>query len=72
MVAETFLPANSSHIAKASYDDATEELTVEFASGDQYVYTNVPVRAFRGFQTAPSAGAYFARAIKGVYPYERM
>lgn len=68
---ETFVPRSSSNIAGATYERDVENLTVEFTSGDTYVYFNVPASVYRGLQAAPSAGQYFHRQIKNSYSYER-
>ena len=70
VVAETTNFPGSSNLASASYDPEVENLVIEFQSGQSYLYMNVPASVYRGLQTAPSAGAYFARWIKNRYSYE--
>lgn len=67
MTAETFAPPGSSHIATVSYDSDTQELEIEFQSGDSYAYSSVPQAVVEGFRAASSAGQYFHRQIKGRY-----
>lgn len=59
----------SSNIASASYDPETQELTVEFVSGGEYVYSSVPSSVASGLAADSSPGGYFARQIKGRYSY---
>jgi len=66
---ETFRP-NSTHIRSIDYDPDSEDMTVEFRSGDTYLYRNVPEGVYRQWQTAGSAGEYFQRHVKNRYAYE--
>lgn len=61
----------SSNLAAGSYDTDTRELTIEFTSGDSYIYSNVPADAWRGLRSAASAGSYFHRQIRDRYAYEQ-
>lgn len=72
MSVETYLPLYSSNIEQAVYDGDASELIVTFKSGDEYRYTGVPVEVYNGLKKARSAGEYFARQIKGLYPYEEV
>ena len=69
---ETYLPLYSSHIEKAAYETDTQDLTVTFKDGAEYVYRNVPQSVFDGLKKSRSAGEYFHRQIKGVYGYEEV
>jgi len=60
----------SSHIGQVQFDENTDTLTVEFSDGRIYDYMNVPASVARSFQAAGSAGAFFARQIKGRFAYE--
>lgn len=71
MVAETTLTPGSSNIASFAYDPEVENLTVEFRSGETYVYFNVPASVYRGMQSASSVGAYFHRQVRQRYSYEQ-
>lgn len=70
-MAETYIPASSSHIAQVEYDAAGQAMTVTHRDGSTYTYANVPPEKFRGLQHAPSAGAYYARQIRGVHATTR-
>lgn len=50
---------NSSMLASATYDTATQELTVEFNNGRTYIYEDVSVNIYNGLIGAKSAGGYF-------------
>lgn len=71
-MSETFVPPSSSQVASATYDADSEDLTVHFTDGSKYLYRNVARQTWRGFQLAPSAGAYLARHVKGRHPHERL
>lgn len=58
---------NSSNIAGADYDPASEKLTVRFRNGGQYAYAGVPQDVYAGLLSAPSAGSYFGSYIRNAY-----
>lgn len=64
MAVETFDFPGSSNLLGGSYDDATEELTIEFVSGETYAYRNVPQGIVAGLRSSGSAGQYFHRQIR--------
>lgn len=64
MSLETFTFPGSSNLAAGSYDDATEELTIEFRSGEEYAYQHVPQGIVAGLRSAGSPGQYFHRQIR--------
>lgn len=66
---ETFIPT-SSHLDRVDYDSETQELTITFKDGTEYLYRSVPNEVYLGLQHARSAGQYFDRQIKNVYAYE--
>jgi hypothetical protein len=63
-------PLSSSNIAAAGWDEDTRTLTVEFSSGSTYTYSGVPRDVYEGLLSAPSAGSFFARQIRGRYSYQ--
>jgi hypothetical protein len=65
------LKMKSSQIDEVAYDKAEMMLYVKFVRGAWYSYRNVPEEAYRGFLTAPSAGKYFAKEVKGKYEYAK-
>lgn len=58
---------DSTALASASYDDATQTLDVVFRNGRDYTYTNVPMEVFEGLRDDPSPGSYYFSRIRGVY-----
>ena len=62
----------SSNLASATYDPEAEVLTVEFRSGAQYEYMNVPASTYRSLGLAGSAGEFFARNIRSRYAYNKL
>jgi len=60
----------SSNIASIGYEAGT--LEVEFKSGSDYQYFDVPEHVYRSFLVAPSKGTYFAEHIKGQYQEVRL
>lgn len=71
MTVET-LNVSSSHIESVSYDSETREMTITFADGGEYGYSNVPPETFAGFREAPSKGQFFHRAVKNKYSYREL
>jgi hypothetical protein len=61
----------SSNLSSATYDPDLQNLTIEFNSGETYVYFNVPRSVYQGLQHAGSAGSYFHRHIRGRYSYDQ-
>lgn len=70
MTVLSFTPS-STNVDKVSFDDATDTLTVEFSSGESYDFLNVPASVYRQFMSAPSAGSFVHRQLKGRYSTER-
>ena len=62
---------NSSNIASAGYDDASQTLEIEFHNGGIYQYFDVPRTIFDQLVTAASPGGYFHQQIRGVFRYAR-
>lgn len=65
---------NSSSIAEAGYDPATQMLEVQFFSGAVYRFFDVPEAVAVGLMSpwVESAGQYFERNIRRAYPYEKL
>lgn len=47
--------------------EANGEMTVEFSSGSETVYNDVPENVFQDFVNASSVGRYFNQNIRGQY-----
>ena len=56
-------PVVSSSLASVGFDPATNELEIEFRSGDVYRYL-VPRRVHREMIASHSMGSFFARRIR--------
>lgn len=63
----------SSAIRSVGYDAGSKTLEIEFASGDVYQYSGVPVEAHAGLMAAESKGTYFATSIRNAgYAYSKV
>jgi hypothetical protein len=62
---------SSSNIEAIGYDDAAQELHVQFLSGGYYVYNGVPRPIFDELMGAPSKGSFLNREVKGVYQFTK-
>lgn len=62
----------SSQIAAIGYDATTRTLQVNFHSGGQYLYRDVPADVFHDFARAKKKGNFLHAEIKGRYAYERL
>jgi KTSC domain len=54
------------------YDPRLQVLEVEFNTGDQYQYKEVPESEYEGLMSAESIGKYMHRHIIDHYDYERL
>lgn len=61
----------SSVIRSFRYDEEDRRLDVRFVSGRLYHYRGVPPEVARRMRAASSKGAFFNRAIRDHYPFER-
>lgn len=55
-----------------SYDEARNELTVQFSTGRTYVYMLVPPQVFTAMTAVPSKGGYHNTHIKDRYPFRKV
>ena len=62
---------DSSNIEAIGYDDAAQELHVQFISGGCYIYHSVPRQIYEGLMGAPSKGSFLNREVKGVYQFTK-
>ena len=58
------IEVNSSAIKSIAYEKNEQILTVEFTSGGNYDYPNVPLSIVQGMLEADSIGRYFNQNIK--------
>lgn len=66
-----WIPVSSSNLNRVRYDEDTMTLEIEFNSGDQYQYFDVPKGVYDGLMSAASHGRYFHSNIKGDFRYAR-
>ena len=65
-------PVESSLIAKAGYDPATQVLSIQMVnSSDVYNYQAVPQSIYDDFLAADSKGAFYVKNIKGQFKTEK-
>lgn len=50
---------NSTMLRSCSYDDETNEMSVTFSNGREYIYEDVDPAIYRMLISAESAGRYF-------------
>lgn len=65
-------PVASTNIASIGYDEASETLEVEFASGSVYQYYNVPAHLHEQMMMAGSKGQFLNAYIRNAYPFSRV
>ena len=58
---------NSSSVTRIGYDEATEDLKIQFRSGSEYVYADVPEAVYENLLTAKSVGSFVNDKIKSKY-----
>jgi KTSC domain-containing protein len=63
------IAVESTTLATVGYDDASSILQLEFRSGANYQYFEVPATAYQGLLDAPSKGSYFNQSIRGHFRY---
>jgi hypothetical protein len=63
---------DSTAIRAIRYDEERQRLLVRFSDGDEYAFVGVPGEVHRSFADAPSKGDFFADAIRGRYPYNKL
>lgn len=61
---------DSSFAEEAFYNGDTGVMVINTTSGDSLTYNDVPEDAWTGFTESSSAGAFYAREIRGNYPYD--
>lgn len=57
----------SSNLSAVGYDEARQELQVEFKDGKKYAYADVPVEVFNELLGAKSVGSFFMKQVRGQY-----
>lgn len=59
----------SSVIGSYVYDKEAEQLTIQFTSGNIYIYLGVPEAIYTGLDHASSRGEYFNQHIRDRYEF---
>lgn len=73
IVSIALFAVESSQLALAGYDAATQTLAIGFKGNDRvYHYKNVPQGVFDAFLDSPSKGKFFYAHIKPTYGYVRI
>lgn len=70
----------SSNIQSVEFDDRPQfygdlgkiELIINFVNGGSYKYSDVPFHLAQDLLSAPSAGRFYHREIRGIYTSEKM
>lgn len=65
-------PVASTNIVSIGYDESSETLEVEFASGTIYQYYNVGPAVFEALMHAPSKGQFLNINIKNAFAFSRV
>ena len=60
------------NIRAIRYDEERQRLLVRFSDGDEYAFVGVPGEVHRSFADSDSKGDFFADAIRGRYPYNKL
>lgn len=63
-------PLTSNAVISAGYDQATQQLEIEFKGGRLYRYFDVPPGVYDFLLRTPSKGGFINRMIEGKYRYE--
>ena len=63
---------DSTAIRAIRYDEERQRLLVRFIDGDEYAYVGVPGEVHRSLVDAESKGRFFAEAIRGRYPFNKL
>lgn len=70
VAAETVNFPGSSSIDSATYDPDQQKLSVTFRGGRTYAAEGVPAQEWGRFQSAGSAGSYYARTLAQWYDFQ--
>lgn len=60
---------DSSNIEAVGYDDAAQDLHVQFLTSGLYIYHGVPRQIYDELMSASSKGSYLNREIKDRFPF---
>lgn len=62
----------SSNITKTDYNTETKKLIVDFKTGTQYEYDEVPHEVYTRFRMAESQGSFFNKNIAKTFKYKKL
>jgi aspartokinase-like uncharacterized kinase len=62
----------SSNLKKTTYDTITKKLLVEFNTGAQYEYDDVPHQVYTQFRMSESQGKFFSSKISKTFKYKKL
>ncbi len=65
-------PVNSSDIASAGYDAASQTLEIVFHATGRYRYFSVPSNIAESLLSTSSPGKFFLQNIKGKFAWEKV
>lgn len=65
-------PVESTSLASVGYEPASETLEVEFRTGTQYRFFQVPFAVYEELRAAESKGRFFLRKVRDQFPYARV
>ncbi|KKN07833.1 hypothetical protein LCGC14_1062860 [marine sediment metagenome] len=71
-MAVSWQSVESTNINQIGYDAGTQELSVRFNSGAEYVYKDVPGSVYADFLDSDSKGKFLNENIKSQYEYARV
>lgn len=63
---------NSTSIRSCEYNEATQDMHIEFVSGGKHCFKNVEKEDFDGLRNAKSVGSHFHTYIRRNYKSERV
>jgi hypothetical protein len=66
------MPVDSTSLVSIGYSARARILEAEFHRGHVYRFFDVPPLAFEALRSAESKGAYFNRAIRNRYVYQKV
>lgn len=62
----------STQLAAVGYDADKKALKIQFNSGGEYLYSDVPQDIYEQLLNAPSVGQFFNANVKWNFPYVRL
>lgn len=62
----------STNVAEIGYDEAAEEVYVDFITSGMYAYSGVPLPVWQDFEAAGSKGGFVNQVLKPGYPYRKV